>query len=126
MLGQVVTTRTSSTVDFVDYSTIGEPVRRKRQPAPAATKKKHFAQCCSKKLSQRTTAKSVRGVELKQDSFDYNSEEKCKEVESLYIEAVTSSNKKCIEQELIVGNKPVIFKLDTGAECNKLPEIVAN
>ena len=87
--------------------------------------KHHFARCCSKKLPQRTTAKSVRGVELKQDPPHYNSEEMCKEVESLYIEAVTSSKKKCIEQELIVGNKPVIFKLDTGAECHVLPETIA-
>ena len=48
----------------------------------------------------------------------------CKEVESPYIEAVKSSKKKCIEQELIFGNKPVVFKLDTGAECNVLPEKV--
>ena len=49
----------------------------------------------------------------------------CKDVESLYIEAVASSKKKCIEQELIVGNKPVVFNVDTGAECNIFPEKLA-
>ena len=33
-------------------------------------KKNHFIRCCLKKLPQRTTAKFVRGVELKQDPLD--------------------------------------------------------
>ena len=75
----------------------------KSSQEPRHCKEKHyFASCSSKEFFQCTTTRSVWEVVFKQDPLNYNSEGMCKVVKSLYIEAVTSSKKKCIEKFLVL------------------------
>lgn len=39
-------------------------------------------------------------------------------LEGLYIEEIEGSTRRNIQSDLMVNNIPVIFKLDTGAECS--------
>ncbi|XP_048581151.1 uncharacterized protein K02A2.6-like isoform X2 [Nematostella vectensis] len=92
--------------------------------------KNHFARCCTRKLpqpqahqQQRGASRAIREVELQEQQDPNNL---YKEIESLYIEEIKSSNKiKCVEQCLSLNGKNVTFKLDSGAECNVIPEAVA-
>lgn len=77
----------------------------------------HYARCCKRPQKQ------VRGVEYESAQDQYSLNPRTDHTEhGLFIGEVRGNNRKNIQSTLLVNDIPVEFKLDTGAECNILPE----
>ena len=84
----------------------------------------HFARCCPKNRDP-PSGRSVREVQ-ETDGENYNHvNEITSEFHSLYIEAITGAERKQLQMDLELNDSTVTFKLDTGAECNIIPEHLA-
>jgi hypothetical protein len=88
----------------------------------------HFAVVCkSKKKSDSEKSKDQKKSEKRSDalSFEESSESEEEIVEMSLHSVNTVSNQDWIEK-ILINNKTVNFKLDTGAQCDVIPVNLAN